>query len=75
MHSEQAGAKQCERDGCSVLFRPKTRWQAFCSVGCRNLHHRALSPEAMRRELDQLKAQVAALTQRVSALDDPTAKA
>lgn len=74
MHLEKPQAKEiaCPMDG--TLFVPKRSWQKFCSDRCRNAYHGSMSPEALRRDLDELRRQVAALTQRVTVLDDPTAR-
>jgi len=43
------------------LFTPKRAWQRFCSPKCRKTFHASMTPEALRRELDDLKRRVAAL--------------
>lgn len=55
-HSEAAGAKEIACGTCRAPFRPKRGWQKFCSDACRNAFHHRLTPEAMRRELDQALA-------------------
>lgn len=39
MHCQPRQQVQCKRDGCTVLFTPRTRWQEFCGDKCRNDHH------------------------------------
>lgn len=58
MHLEQPQPVKCRRDGCEVLFAPKTRWQAFCSVKCRNDHHGSRDPQKVWREIEKLQQQV-----------------
>lgn len=68
MHSEQLQLVQCRRDGCEVVFAPKTRWQTFYSVKCRNDHHHTRDPASVYREVEKLKRQVADLKDATEAL-------
>lgn len=85
-HLEHSPATQQACDGCGSPFTPKRRWQRFCKTTCRATYHLNLSPEALRREVDELKrqgatlrteldtekARVTDLERRVTTLDDPT---
>ena len=46
---------------CPILFAPKRRWQEFCSDRCRKAFHASMTPEAIRRALDDLSARVTEL--------------
>lgn len=91
MHQGIASAPQTVAevscDGCGQPFAPKRRWQRFCKPGCRSTYHSSLTPEALRREIDELKreaatlrqefevekARVAELERRLTVLDEPVA--
>lgn len=85
MHSDSAAATQepgaalCPVDG--TPFTPKRSWQKFCSDRCRNTWHQSMTPEALRKDLDAIRAAVdalkagnAALSQRVDELEAAVAK-
>jgi hypothetical protein len=85
MHSDSAeatrptGAMLCPVDGAP--FTPKRPWQKFCSDRCRSTWHQSMTPEALRKDLDALRAAVdalaagnAALSQRVDELEAAVAK-
>jgi protein-arginine kinase activator protein McsA len=84
MHSEPAGAKQPKQltcETCSTLFTSKRHWQRFCSDKCRNDYHHRLTPESLRRDLDAMRAELAALkngnealSRRVDELEAAVAK-
>lgn len=47
---------------CGHLFAPTGGWkQRFCTPKCRNDYHGKLTAESLRRDLDELRRQVAAL--------------
>lgn len=71
MHLEHAGAQEVACQTCGGLFKRKRHWQRFCRPECRNDYHAKMDPATMRRELDELKAEVRSLKARVSALDEP----
>lgn len=50
---------RCE--ACGRIFSPKREWQRFCTTPCRQAFHAKLTPEALRRDIDELRRQVAAL--------------
>lgn len=58
------GAKQCEAEGCLRTFEPRTVWQRFCSLTCKDkVRHRrdratrlAGSGERYRRNPERTKA-------------------
>lgn len=56
MHGERLGAKQQTCTWCPVLFKPRRRWQRFCSPKCRNDYHHWARPHVVRelRELVSL---------------------
>lgn len=57
MHCEGRPQVQCRRDGCAVLFTPRTRWQEFCGDKCRNDHHGAeRRKEAIRKAAPKMYA-------------------
>jgi hypothetical protein len=85
MHSDSAGAKLpppeaiCPVDG--TRFAPKRSWQKFCSDQCRNTFHHSLTPEALRRDLDAMRAALAeikagneALNRRIDELEAAAAR-
>lgn len=43
---------------CPLIFTPKRRWQEFCSDRCRKTFHGSMTPEAIRRTLDELSARL-----------------
>lgn len=60
-HPEHSSATQQRCDGCGGVFAPRRRWQRFCKPGCRSAFHTAMSPEALRRDIEDLKRRLAAL--------------
>ena len=81
MHLQHAGKPQLACVTCGVSFLQNRPQQRFCSTKCRNAYHQKLTPEALHRQIEDLKAQLAAikaatedLNRRVTALDDPTAR-
>lgn len=70
MHSEAAGAAPAATEGkgslkpcaaCQKPFAARRKWARFCSTNCRNEWHRSMTPEAMRRDIDELLRKVQAL--------------
>lgn len=58
MHQIEAGeTRKCR--ACPIIFTPKRRWQEFCSDRCRKTFHASMTPEAIRRTLDELSARLA----------------
>lgn len=70
-HQDSAGAPESARtpsgsqeavcEACGAIFRPRRDWQRFCGAPCRKTYHAKLTPEALRRDLDELRRRVAAL--------------
>jgi prefoldin subunit 5 len=85
MHLDSAGEAARPREVlCPVdrtPFVPARSWQKFCSTACRNTYHQSMTPEALRRDIDTLKAQVVelkagneALNRRVAELEAAVAR-
>jgi hypothetical protein len=84
-HSDATSAAPAVREVpcpvCSTPYAPKRPWQKFCSDRCRSTWHQSMTPEALRKDLDTLRAAVdaltagnAALSQRVDELEAAVAK-
>lgn len=81
MHLQHAGKPQIVCATCGTSGPQNRPQQRFCSTKCRNAYHQKLTPEALHRQIEDLKAQLATikattedLNRRVTALDDPTAR-
>jgi hypothetical protein len=70
MHQGSAGATETPEAGsgslraceaCSAEFQAKREWQRFCSTPCRQAYHAKMTPEALRRDLDELRRREAKL--------------
>jgi hypothetical protein len=67
MHSDSAPAPEqakellCPVDG--TPFVPKRPWQKWCSTECRNKYHQSMTPVALRRDIDALRSQLAAMAE------------
>lgn len=60
MHQDSAGEpRACQ--ACSEAFKPARRWQRFCSPACRKSYNAKMTPEALRRDLDELREKVSKL--------------
>jgi hypothetical protein len=46
------------------MFAPRRAWQKFCKTPCRKTFHASMTPEVLRREIDELKKRVAELEHR-----------
>lgn len=76
MHSEPAGAAGLTCEMCRCQFPVKRGWQRFCTPACRNAWHATMKPEAMRKDIDALRAALAeikatneAMNQRIDELE------
>ena len=66
MHLDSAQATQPAKDEpkcpvCRASFLARRKWQRFCSPKCRNEYHSSMTPEVLRRDIDELKRQVVEL--------------
>ncbi len=59
MHLDKPQPPQKPCENCGKPFTPKRAWARFCHSDCRNAWHRSMTPEAMRRDLDELRARLA----------------
>ena len=71
MHSDshqatEATAAESRCPVCNQPFRARRKWQRFCSPKCRNEYHGSMTTEALRRDIDALKARLEALEARVT---------
>jgi hypothetical protein len=55
------GSHEAVCAACGAPFKPRREWQKFCSTPCRQAYHAKLTPEALRRDLDELRKRVAEL--------------
>jgi len=58
---EQSQREPVACGACRQPFVPTRPWSRFCSTKCRNLFHQSLTPDALRRDIDALRTQVAEL--------------
>jgi protein-arginine kinase activator protein McsA len=61
MHLQRPGRARLACPTCDVAFVQNRPQQRFCSTRCRNAYHQKLTPEALHRQIEDLKAALAAL--------------
>lgn len=68
MHLQHAGKPQIVCPTCGTSGPQNRPQQRFCSTKCRNAYHQKLTPEAMHRQIEDLKATLAALKEEHEAI-------
>lgn len=58
---EPAGKPRADCPTCGDPFTVNRPQQRFCCVKCRNTFHLALTPQALQRQIEDLKAQLATI--------------
>ena len=53
---------------CLRPFRPVREWQRFCCTRCRQTYHASMTPDALRRDLDDLKSRLKYLEEGLAVL-------
>lgn len=62
MHANASSSKETACRVCGSVYVPRTAWQVFCSVGCRNRHHNGLrTVEVLAKRVAELEKQVDAI--------------